>query len=131
MKNSLLILFILTFLYSPNNYSQQIYNSNGSNIGRVNDNQYYDGTGKFIGKTSGDNIYNSNGSNIGRIDDNYLYNGSGSMIGRTNDNYLYDRTGSNIGRIGGDYIYDGSGKLIIHVNGLSRKQIIVYFYFFY
>ena len=64
------------------------------------------------------------------IDGNYIYNSSNSQIGRTDGNYLYDSSNRQIGRIDGNYIYNGSNSQIGRADGLTREQIILFFYFY-
>ena len=60
----------------------------------------------------------------------YIYDGSNHQIGRVDNNYLYDGSNHQVGRIDGNYIYDGSNHQIGRVDGLTRRQIIIFFYFF-
>ena len=60
----------------------------------------------------------------------YMYDGSGRQIGKVSGDYFYDGSGRQIGKISGDYLYDGSGRQIGKSNGLRRRQVMLFFYFF-
>jgi len=58
----------------------------------------------------------------------------GNLVGLMEKEYTMvpagSATGRQIGRINGDRIYDGSGRQIGRADGMRRRQIIVFFYFF-
>ena len=126
------ILFLILFLLllTPEASAQRIYDNNGRLSGRVDANSYYDSSGRLIGRVDNDRIYDGRGRIIGRIDDNRLYDGSGRLIGRTSGNQLYDGRGRNIGRIRGNMVYDGRGRFIARADGLTNREIVLFFYFF-
>ena len=64
--------------------AQQMRNSSGSNIGRVESNgKVYNSSGSYMGRVeSNGKVYNSSGSYMGRIESNgKVYNSSGSYMG--------------------------------------------------
>mgnify|MGYP007123684661 CR=1 FL=1 len=125
-------IFISVFLFiSFFCSSQYFFDGTGKRIAKFDNNRIYNGSGKHIGRIDKDRIYNSSGKFIGRVDGEYLYDGTGKRIGKVDGDYLYNATGKRIGRLDGDYLYDGSGKRIGRVDGLTKMQVIIFFYYFF
>jgi len=59
-----------------------------------------------------------------------LYDGRGKYIGRVYSDRFYDGSGKMIGRVQNDRVYEDSGRLIARADGLSNKEIILFFYFY-
>lgn len=101
-------------------YSQQMYNSSGSLIGRYENGRIYDRSGSYIGKADGDRFYNRSGSYMGYVSGERFYNSYGSYEGYGRNGQYYDRSGSLIGRISGGYIYNRSGSQIGRVSNVPQ-----------
>jgi len=76
-------------------------------------------------------FYDASGKRVARFDDERIYDASGKFIGRIDADRIYESSGKFIGRIDGNYLFDGSGKRIGRADGLTRTQVIIFFYFFY
>ena len=101
-------------------YSQQMYNSSGSLIGRCEKGRIYDRSGSYVGKADGDRFYNRSGSYMGYVSSERFYNSYGSYMGYGRNGQYYDSSGSLIGRISGSYIYNRSGSQIGRVNNVPQ-----------
>ena len=112
----LISLLALLFVAVPKTQAQDLRNSSGSYIGRIE---------------SGGRVYNSSGSYSGRFDGDRIYNSSGSYIGRIDGGRVYNSSGSYIGRIeSGGRIYNGSGSYIGEARGVRPDWAAAYFFFF-
>ena len=97
---------------------------------KFNNEKITDASGRTIGKFTNDRIYDAFGRTIGKINGERVKDASGRTVGRINDDKLKDASGRTIARISDDRLKDASGRTIARVNGLSKLQIAVYFYFF-
>ena len=43
---------------------------------------------------------------------------------------IYDNSGRQIGRVDSNRYYDGSGRLIGRADGLTNREIVLFFFFF-
>ena len=76
-------------------------------------------------------FYDASGKRVARFDDDRIYDASGKFIGRIDADRIYEASGKFIGGVDGNYLFDGSGKRIGREDGLTRMQVIIYFYYFY
>ena len=128
----------------------------GNKIGKVVGTSIYDGKGNKIGKFTGNHVsstwgscvvYDANGKKLGMIRGNDIYNAVGSKAGvmpyldNGNDpSYFLNGAGKKIGTLGRliydsdgketRSIYDNSNRLIGESVGLTRQEVILFFYFF-
>jgi sporulation protein YlmC with PRC-barrel domain len=115
---------------APPTAAQRMYDSTGSQIGRVDGERDYDSSGRQIGRVDGTRIYDASGRQLGRLEGDRIYDSSGSQMGRIDGERLYSASGTSMGRIDGERIYDASGRQIGRADGLRRMQMVIYFYFF-
>jgi hypothetical protein len=129
---------------------------NGNIIGKVSGSNFYNGSGKKIGKVTGNYlsstwgtciVFDASSRKIGSINGDNIYNAAGSKIGQmacldggNNDTYFRDGSGRKVATLSRSLynsegketrtIYDYSNRVIGTTEGLSRKEVIVFFYFF-
>ena len=69
MKTYITSLFVLVLMSGAAPIAaQRMYDSSGSQIGRVDGERYYDSGGRQIGRIDGERIYDASGRQIGRAD---------------------------------------------------------------
>ena len=59
-----------------------------------------------------------------------IYDETGAQIGRVSGDFFYDGDGRQIGRASGDFLYDESGRQIGRWDGVRRRDVICFFYFY-
>jgi|688.fasta_scaffold783073_1 hypothetical protein len=156
------ILLVVALIVTNLIHGQVIYDGsgggyfNGNIIGKVSGSNFYNGSGKKIGKVTGNYlsstwgncvVYDASGRKIGSINADDIYNSAGSKIGQMNcldggndDTYFLDGRGRKMGTLS-RVLYNSKGKetriirdysnsVIGTTEGLSRKEVIVFFYFF-
>lgn len=129
---------------------------NGNIIGKVSGSNFYNGSGKKIGKVTGNYLSSTWGTcivldassrKVGSINGDNIYNAAGTKIGQmacldggNDDTYFRDGAGRKVGTLSRKLhnsegketrtIYDYSNRVIGTTEGLSRKEVILFFYFF-
>jgi hypothetical protein len=128
MKKYAIILFL--FCCAGFVKAQQVYSIRGKLLAEVKENKFYDGKKNLKFYVDGVFIYNASEALIGKIDGPLLYDGIGRQIGRVEGNYMYDAIGRQSGIIVGNDIHDAYNRLFRRTRGLTKEQMILYFYYF-
>lgn len=73
MKYLTMLLLLCATAVTTLAQAQQMYDSSGRQIGRVDGERYYDSSGRQIGRQDGMQIYDGSGRQLGRIDGERVY----------------------------------------------------------
>jgi hypothetical protein len=125
-------LFLVAFICLSYRVAQAQYinNSSGYQVGRIVKPAVYDKDNNQIGRIDDGRAYDRSGNEIGRFDGTRIYK-NGNQIGSVDGNILYDGSRNQLARFDGDNVLlDRGGYTIFRTQGLSRADVIMFFYFF-
>ena len=126
----ILALFLMG-TFPPKGFSQILHDGSGRTVCRFDGDRISDGSGRALGRLDGDRVCDASGRTLGRLDGDRVTDASGRTLGYVQSDRLTDASGRTVARLEGDRLTDATGRTIARPQGLRRRQVIAYYYFFW
>jgi hypothetical protein len=126
-----ILAFVLLGVYPLRGLTQTVCDASGRTVCRFDGDRISDGSGRALGRLDGDKVCDASGRTLGRLDGDRVTDESGRTLGYVQSDRLPDASGRTVARLEGDRLTDATGRTIARPQGLRRRQVIAYYYFFW